>query len=90
LQQQDGPQSIMMVKNYFDANPKVGDDLRKISEPLTQLTAQCELPVSLPQMLGLVQAAQNPQGALPGQLPKPAEVLGKTGRLPGPPTAAGH
>lgn len=90
LQQQAGPQSIMTLKNYFDANPKVGDDLREITAPLTALTTKCQLPISLPQILGLVQSAQNQQGALPGQLPNPAEVLGKTGRLPGPASAASH
>lgn len=82
LQQQAGPQSVMELKGYLDANPKVAHDLRKISEPLTALSGQCELPISLPQMLGLMQAAQNQQ--LPAQLPKPSDVLGKTGRLPGP------
>ncbi|OBJ71255.1 hemophore [Mycobacterium sp. 1274756.6] len=91
LQQDPGPQSVMTLKNYFDANPTVADDLAEISEPLSEITASCRLPISLPQVLGLMQAAQNQQlpGQLPGQLPAQlppaaADVLGKTGRLPGP------
>ncbi len=87
LKEQAGPQTLMGLKSYFDANPKVGNDLREISAPLTDLTTKCELPISLPQMLGLLQNVQNQgglPGQLPGQLPNPADVLGETGRLPGP------
>lgn len=90
LQQDPGPRSVMTLKNYFDANPTVADDLAEISEPLSEITASCRLPISLPQVLGLMQAAQNQQlpGQLPSQLPPAAaDILGKTGRLPGPAAA---
>src|SRR5699024_3740992 len=84
-------QTLMGLKSYFDANPKVGNDLREISAPLTELTTKCDLPISLPEMLGLLQNVQNQgglpgqlRGQLPGQMPNPADVLDKTGRLPGP------
>lgn len=68
LQQQPGPQTLANLKSYFDANPKVGDDLAKITAPVTEVSDQCKLAVSLPQLLGLLQAAQA-QGGLPGGLP---------------------
>jgi len=68
LQQPAGPQSITSLKNYFDANPKVASDLQTISQPLTGLSTQCKLPITIPQVLGFVQAAQG-QGGLPGGLP---------------------
>lgn len=73
LQQPPGPQTLGNLKTYFDANPKVGDDLAKITAPVTEVTDECKLTVSLPQVLGLLQAAQA-QGALPG---------GALGGLPG-------
>lgn len=68
LQQPAGPQSVTSMKNYFDANPKVVSDLATISEPLTGLSTQCKLPITIPQVLGFMQAAQG-QGGLPGGLP---------------------
>lgn len=68
LQQQPGPQTLANLKSYFDANPKVGDDLAKITAPVTEVSDRCKLAVSLPQVLGLLQAAQA-QGGLPGGLP---------------------
>src|SRR5699024_5215532 len=41
LKDQAGPQTLMGLKSYFDANPKVGNDLREISTPLTDLTTKC-------------------------------------------------
>lgn len=81
LQQQPGPQTMANLKSYFDANPKVGDDLAKITAPVTEVSTECKLALNLPQLLGLLQAAQAP-GALPGGLPG--------GRLPvsGPPSGA--
>jgi heme-binding protein len=76
-QQQAGPQSLVALKSYFDANPQVGQDLQAIQQPLTGLSSKCKLPISLPQVLGLLQAAQ--QGGLPGGLPA---------SLPGAATAA--
>jgi hemophore len=77
-QQQAGPQSLVALKTYFDANPQTASDLQAIQQPLTALSAKCKLPVTLPQLLGLLQSAQ-PSGGLPGGLP---------GSLPGAATAA--
>lgn len=68
LQQPAGPQSVSLLKNYFQANPKAASDLQTISQPLTGLSTQCKLPISIPQVLGLMQAAQG-QGGLPGGVP---------------------
>jgi hemophore len=57
-QQQSGPQSLGALKSYFDANPLVAADLQRLQQPLTALAGRCKLPVSLPQILGLMQAAQ--------------------------------
>lgn len=65
LQQPPSAQTIGTLKAYFDANPKVQNDIAKITAPLTDVTDQCKLAVSLPQVLGLLQAAQA-QGGLPG------------------------
>jgi hemophore-related protein len=68
LQQPAGPQSIGTLKTYFDDNPKVERDLQRVAAPLTSVATQCRLPISLPQVLGLIQAAQG-QAGLPGGLP---------------------
>jgi heme-binding protein len=69
LQQQAGPQSFDTLKSYFAANPKVASDLQAIAQPLTGLSNQCKLPISLPQAMGLLQQAQGAGGlpGLPGQ-----------------------
>ncbi|WP_197383069.1 hemophore [Mycolicibacterium mengxianglii] len=58
-----GPQSVAALKLYFDRDPQAAKDLEAIQQPLTSLTAKCKLPISLPQVLGLMQAAQ--QGGVP-------------------------
>jgi hemophore len=63
LQQPAGPQSVNSLKSYFDANPKAASDMQTIALPLTGLSTRCKLPISLPQVLGIMQGAQ---GALPG------------------------
>lgn len=68
-QQQAGPQSLVTLKAYFDANPQVAKDMQRLQQPLTSLAGRCELPITVPQLMGLVQAAQSPSGALPGSLP---------------------
>jgi hemophore len=68
-QQQAGPQSLGAVKTYFDANPQVAKDMQQLQQPLVILSTRCKLPVSLPQLMGLMQAAQQQGGALPGGLP---------------------
>ncbi|MEH3141086.1 MAG: hemophore [Mycobacterium kyogaense] len=54
--QQGGAQSLGAFKSYFDANPLVQADLQRLQQPLVSLAARCQLPVTLPQLLGLVQA----------------------------------
>ncbi|AQT82480.1 hemophore [Mycolicibacterium litorale] len=91
-QQQAGPQTVVALKSYFDANPQAAKDLQAIQSPLTALSTQCKLPVSLPQLLGLLQSAQS--GAAAGALPGMAaaqQVAGTqipmgSGPLPGPAT----
>jgi heme-binding protein len=82
MQQPAGPQSVNSLKTYFDANPKVASDLQTIAQPLTGLSTKCKLPISIPQALGFMQAAQ---GGLPGGLPGGAAaqaVTGAQGNLP--------
>jgi hemophore len=71
-QQQGGPQSLVALKTYFDANPQASKDMEQLQQPLVNLSTKCRLPLTLPQLMGLM---QNAQGALPG------------GTLPGTPGA---
>ena len=64
-QQQAGPQSLGAIKTYFDANPQAAKDMQQLQQPLVNLSTRCKLPVSLPQLMGLMQAAQQQGGALP-------------------------
>ena len=68
-QQQAGPQSLGMLKTYFDANPQAAKDLQALQQPLASLSGRCKLPVTIPQLLGLMQTAQQQGGALTGGLP---------------------
>lgn len=68
LQQPAGPQSLASLKTYLEANPKVATDLGAIAQPLTKLSDQCKLPITIPQAIGLAQAAQG-GGGLPGLPP---------------------
>lgn len=76
LQQQAGPQSVTSLKSYLEGNPKVAADMAGIAQPLTNLSTQCKLPISLPQAMGMVQQAQGGGG-----LPAPPAA---GGTLPGP------
>lgn len=67
-QRQGGPQSLAALKTYFDANPEVGEDMQALQQPLVDLSGECKLPITVPQLLGLLQAAQV-QGGLPASLP---------------------
>ena len=58
-QSQGGPQSLAALKSYFDANPEVAKDMQELQRPLTNLSGRCKLPVTLPQVMGLMQAAQS-------------------------------
>lgn len=64
-----GPQSLTAVQTYFDANPRAAVQLQAIQQPLTRLSGVCELPVSLPQLLGLLQAAQGATVPQPATTP---------------------
>jgi heme-binding protein len=77
-QQQAGPQSLGAVKNYFDANPQVAKDMQLLQQPLVSLSTRCKLPISLPQLMGLMQAAQQQGGSLPGAL-QTAQTVGVPG-----------
>ncbi|KAA0102289.1 hemophore [Mycolicibacterium sp. P1-18] len=68
-QQQSGPQSLVALKTYFDANPQAAKDMEALQAPLQGLSARCRLPFNLPQVMGLLQGAQSQAGALPGSLP---------------------
>ncbi len=65
LQQQTGPDSVTGLKSYFGANPKVALDMTSIAQPLTTVSTQCKLPISVPQAIGMMQQAQGAAGALP-------------------------
>ena len=93
-----GPQSLVATKAYLDANPQAASDMQRLQAPLVRLSTQCKLPVTLPQLLGVMQSVQTPAGldapATAGAegaaeavssagAPKPAATQG-TGPLPGP------
>ena len=63
--QQGGPQSLAAVKTYFDANPQAAKDIQQLQQPLATLSSRCKLPLTLPQMMGLMQAAQQGAPSLP-------------------------
>ncbi|MCV7121996.1 hemophore [Mycobacterium lacus] len=71
LQQPAGQGSLGSLKSYFEANPKAASDLQSIGQPLTNLSTQCKLPISVPQALGIAQAATGP---LPGPAPRANNV----------------
>jgi heme-binding protein len=85
-QQQGGPQSLAALKTYFDANPDAAKDMQQLQSPLMNLSSKCKLPVTLPQLMGLMQAAQTQAPALqagtpsslPGSLPT-AQTVGVPG-----------
>ena len=85
-QQQAGPQSLGALKAYFDANPQVGKDMQQLQQPLVNLSGRCKLPITIPQVLGLMQAAQSQGGALhsglPGRLPSAQTVAVPGAALP--------
>jgi heme-binding protein len=88
-QQQAGPQSIAALTAYFDANPAVGKEIQQLQQPLMTLSGRCKLPITIPQVLGLMQAAQTQGGAaVPVRPPAGSAVTQGTGPLPGPTIAA--
>ena len=81
-QQQAGPQSLGAVKSYFDANPQAAKDMQQLQQPLVGLSSRCKLPISLPQLMGLMQAAQQQGGTPPSGLPgalQTAQTVGVPG-----------
>jgi hemophore len=86
LQQQAGPQSLTGLKSYFEANPKVAGDMTSIAQPLTNLSMQCKLPITIPQAMGLMQQAQGAAGGLPA-LPGNAAGTPPGGTAGSPPAA---
>jgi hemophore len=88
LQQQAGPQSLTSLKSYFEANPKVAGDMTSIAQPLTNLSMQCKLPITIPQAMGLMQQAQGATGGLPA-LPGNPGALPLGGAAGTPPAATG-
>jgi len=83
-QPQAGPQSLGAVKSYFDANPQAAKDMQQLQQPLVSLSTRCQLPISLPQLMGLMQAAQQQGGGLPGGLPgalQTAQTMGAGGAV---------
>ena len=65
-QQQAGPQSLSALKTYFDANPQAGKDMQALQSPLVSLSTRCQLPLTLPQVMGVLQGAQSQAVAVPG------------------------
>jgi hemophore len=88
-QQQGGPASLVALKSYFDANPQVAKDLQQLQQPLTSLSGRCKLPLTLPQLMGLVQAAQQNGAGLPAAVPGAQNVgLPAAGAAPQAPAAS--
>jgi len=86
LQQQAGPQSLTSLKSYFESNPKVAGDMTSIAQPLSNLSMQCKLPITIPQAMGLMQQAQGAAGGLPANA---AGALPLGGTAATPPAATG-
>jgi heme-binding protein len=80
--QQAGPQSLGALKHYFDGNPQAAEDMQALQRPLMVLSSKCQLPLTLPQLMGLLQGAQSQAGSLPGGLPGGAPTAQTVG-VPG-------
>ena len=89
LQQQAGPQSLTGLKSYFEVHPKVAGDMTSIVQPLTNLSMQCKLPITIPQAMGLMQQAQGAAGGLPAPPGNAAGALPLGGTAGTPSTATG-
>jgi heme-binding protein len=64
-----GPQSVTALQSYFSANPRAALDMQAIQQPLTGLSSRCKLPISLPQVLGLMQSVQGATVPTPAAAP---------------------
>jgi heme-binding protein len=64
----------------------VAGDLTSIAQPLTNMSTQCKLPITIPQAMGLMQQAQGAAGGLPGGLPGgvPGSAAGTPPAAPAP------
>ena len=67
-QQPAGPATLAALKSYFDTPPQEGTVLQQLQAPLVSLSSRCKLPLTLPQMMGLMQSAGS--GTVPA-LPAP-------------------
>jgi hemophore len=86
-QQQPGPQSLGALKTYFDANPQAGRDMQQLQQPLVVLASRCKLPLTLPQLMALMQAAQSGAGqaaATPAQAQSSPAMPATRGAAPPP------
>ncbi|AQA03542.1 hemophore [Mycobacterium sp. MS1601] len=84
-----GPNSIAALKLYFERDPQAAKDLQAIQTPLTSLSTKCKLPISLPQVLSLMQAAQGAD--LPAAVPDAANaVIGGRAAAPVLPVGTGN
>ena len=102
LPQQGGPQALVALKSYFDANTQASKDLQALQQPLQALAGRCKLPITLPQIMRSLQAAQKGRraaGRFAGTAAQRAErrragsgfassVLARCGRDPGRRSAA--
>ena len=78
-----GQQSLAAVKTYFDANPQAGKDMQQLQQPLATLSGRCKLPLTIPQLMGRMQTAQQGGGltsGLPAGLPA-AQTVGTPGAV---------
>lgn len=82
-----GPQTFAKLKTYFDANPQTVTDLQVIQRPVASLSTKCSLPVSVPQLLGLMQSVQ---AAPPAQVVSGPVGTAEALSSPGSATSAGR
>ncbi|HEX7321716.1 MAG TPA: hemophore-related protein [Mycobacterium sp.] len=89
MQQPAGQETVDTVSGYFDANPIAKAELGVVALPLVDLNERCKVGEHLPQLIAVLQAAQNqgklPQApgvhtvpgvpAVPGQAAAPAPVI---------------
>lgn len=85
-----GPQSLATLKTYFDANPQAATDLQVIQRPLSSLTTKCKLPISLPQVLGMMQNLPQQAPAAAAPVASAAQAMAGAGAAAPAPTAPGQ
>ena len=56
--------------------------MQQLQQPLVNLSTRCRLPLTLPQLMGLMQSAQSQAGALPGGTSTTTLPGGLPGSLP--------